>query len=312
MNSDEVIKLLQEWQDYLMYRKNMSINTIEAYMRDMSIFLKFVSEYIGEIVTVAILQSLDLQMLRAFMAQRYNQNISFVSSSRELSALKNFYKFLSDYKNINNSQIALMKSPKLPRRLSRYAEFDEIMQLLKSFEKVISPLWCALRDKALFTLIYSCGLRISEALSVKWVDVCPENRDNTTLIIEGKGKKQRIVPVLPIVYSVIDEYVALAPFDFINHDYFLFLGEKGACLTPRVAQRDLEKVRIYTGVSDYITPHTLRHSFATHLLDGGQDLRTIQELLGHSSLSTTQIYVKVSNNTLLREYEKHHLSFKKR
>ena len=265
----------------------------------------------GDIISIDLIKNADLQLFRAFLAKRYNQNISFTSSSRELSALKNFYKFLSLSFDIHNSQIDLIKSPKIPRRLSKHAELSEIIKLLKSFDKVVLPNWCALRDKALFTLIYSCGLRISEALSVKYKDVCKENKNTETLIVEGKGNKQRIVPVLPIVYLTIDDYLSVCPFNFIDKDLPLFLGIKGAKLTPRVAQRDLENVRSYLGLPDFITPHTLRHSFATHLLENGQDLRVIQELLGHSSLSTTQLYVKVSNTTLIREYEKHHLIFKK-
>ncbi len=311
MISDEVKKIVDDWKEYLLYRINMSINTVNSYTRDVYIFFNFLSEYVGDIISIDLIKNADLQLFRAFLAKRYNQNISFTSSSRELSALKNFYKFLSLSFDIHNSQIDLIKSPKIPRRLSKHAELSEIIKLLKSFDKVVLPNWCALRDKALFTLIYSCGLRISEALSVKYKDVCKENRNTETLIVEGKGNKQRIVPVLPIVYLTIDDYLSVCPFNFIDKDLPLFLGIKGAKLTPRVAQRDLENVRSYLGLPDFITPHTLRHSFATHLLENGQDLRVIQELLGHSSLSTTQLYVKVSNTTLIREYEKHHLIFKK-
>lgn len=311
MISDEVKKIVDDWKEYLLYRINMSINTVNSYTRDVYIFFDFLSEYVGDIISIDLIKNADLQLFRAFLAKRYNQNISFTSSSRELSALKNFYKFLSLSFDIHNSQIDLIKSPKIPRRLSKHAELSEIIKLLKSFDKVVLPNWCALRDKALFTLIYSCGLRISEALSVKYRDVCKENRNTETLIVEGKGNKQRIVPVLPIVYLTIDDYLSVCPFNFIDKDLPLFLGIKGAKLTPRVAQRDLENVRSYLGLPDFITPHTLRHSFATHLLENGQDLRVIQELLGHSSLSTTQLYVKVSNTTLIREYEKHHLIFKK-
>ena len=311
MISDEVKKIVDDWKEYLLYRINMSINTVNSYTRDVYIFFNFLSEYVGDIISIDLIKNADLQLFRAFLAKRYNQNISFTSSSRELSALKNFYKFLSLSFDIHNSQIDLIKSPKIPRRLSKHAELSEIIKLLKSFDKVVLPNWCALRDKALFTLIYSCGLRISEALSVKYKDVCKENRNTETLIVEGKGNKQRIVPVLPIVYLTIDDYLSVCPFNFIDKDLPLFLGIKGAKLTPRVAQRDLENVRSYLGLPDFITPHTLRHSFATHLLENGQDLRVIQELLGHSSLSTTQLYVKVSNTTLIREYEKHHLTFKK-
>ncbi len=311
MISDEVKKIVDDWKEYLLYRINMSINTVNSYTRDVYIFFDFLSEYVGDIISIDLIKNADLQLFRAFLAKRYNQNISFTSSSRELSALKNFYKFLSLSFDIHNSQIDLIKSPKIPRRLSKHAELSEIIKLLKSFDKVVLPNWCALRDKALFTLIYSCGLRISEALSVKYKDVCKENRNTETLIVEGKGNKQRIVPVLPIVYLTIDDYLSVCPFNFIDKDLPLFLGIKGAKLTPRVAQRDLENVRSYLGLPDFITPHTLRHSFATHLLENGQDLRVIQELLGHSSLSTTQLYVKVSNTTLIREYEKHHLIFKK-
>jgi len=311
MISDEVKKIVDDWKEYLLYRINMSINTVNSYTRDVYIFFNFLSEYVGDIISIDLIKNADLQLFRAFLAKRYNQNISFTSSSRELSALKNFYKFLSLSFDIHNSQIDLIKSPKIPRRLSKHAELSEIIKLLKSFDKVVLPNWCALRDKALFTLIYSCGLRISEALSVKYKDVCTENRNTETLIVEGKGNKQRIVPVLPIVYLTIDDYLSVCPFNFIDKDLPLFLGVKGAKLTPRVAQRDLENVRSYLGLPDFITPHTLRHSFATHLLENGQDLRVIQELLGHSSLSTTQLYVKVSNTTLIREYEKHHLIFKK-
>ncbi len=314
MISDEVKDFISDWREHLLFRKKMSAHTADAYVRDVWIFLEFLSEYIGGDISAQSLRDADLRTFRAFMADRYNKNILFVSSRRELSALRNFYKFLADFAGIENNQIDIVPSPKVPRRLNKHAEFEDIVKLFGTFAHVVSPAWCAARDKALFTLIYSCGLRISEALSISYSDVIGANRTAETLRIVGKGNKERIVPVLPIAYTVIDEYLSVCPFKFSqakNSDAPLFLGEKGARLVARVAQRDLECARVYLGLPEWVTPHTLRHSFATHLLEGGQDLRTIQDLLGHSSLSTTQLYVKVSNSTMIKEYEKHQPRIKK-
>ena len=308
--NEYINNLITQWKDFLIFEKKLSINTILSYISDIEIFFKFISEYTDEEINKDFLQSLPITTFRAFMSERYNKDISFISTRREISSIKSLYDFLNKTQNIKNSSLDLVKCPKVPKRLAKHAELTEIQKILNTFEITIEPYWCALRDKALFTLIYACGLRISEALSLNYEDINEQNRISETIRIIGKGNKTRIIPVLPIAYKEIDEYTKTAPFEFKN-DSPIFIGEKGSRLTARVAQRDLEATRKYLSLPDYITPHTFRHSFATHLLENGQDLKTIQELLGHSSLSTTQIYTKIDNSVFIREYDKYHPNNKK-
>ena len=197
------------------------------------------------------------------------------------------------------SQIILLKSPKIPKSLPKSIQENQIALLLSELEAVSKKSWIKKRNKALFYLLYGCGLRINEALSLTLL----QTKNLSSLIIMGKGGKERLVPVLEIVQSAIREYVISLPYK-IAESQSIFIGDRGSPMQARTFQRDLKEARINLGLPKTSTPHSLRHSFATHLLKNGGDLRTIQELLGHSSLSTTEIYTEVDEVNLEKTYRK--------
>ena len=296
-------EIKQKWIEFLKSERRVSNNTIESYERDIDIFLHFLKNTanIKEIHSNT-LETIDISTFRSFITTLARQNKSNVSIARNISALKNFFKFMQQNEIANNQSIQILHSPKIPKKLSKSINSIDIMKLLDCFNEIIKDKWQAKRDIALFTLIYGCGLRISEALSLNYTDI---NDNDDVIKIKGKGNKERIVPILPIIKEKINDYLKIAPFNFRTHDP-LFRGSRGARLTARVAERDIETARNYIGLPKTTTPHSLRHSFATHLLANGTDLRTIQELLGHSSLSTTQLYTKVDMGQIIENYKKAH------
>lgn len=305
----ELIKTINNWIDYLEFEKGYSDHTISSYQRDLKFFLNFIREYKKEDekkLSLNDLSNLDTMDFRAYLSDRKNNNKTSSSIARNLSTIKTFYKFLSNNKLCKNAAITAIKSPKKPRKLSKAIEFVDVEKILDKFDVVYDDekgerLWQAKRDKAFFTLIYGCGFRISEALSLNVGDV----KNTDTIKIKGKGNKERIVPLLDFVEKIINDYIKACPYNLKQEDS-LFVGARGDRLTARVAQRDMKKVREYLMLPEYVTPHSLRHSFATHLLSNGVDLRTLQELLGHASLSTTQIYTKVNIEKLMKTYNKTH------
>ena len=201
---------------------------------------------------------------------------------------------------MKNTAISLLSSPRLPKVLPKSLDVEDAQDLLKTAKTFAKDDWQGLRDQAVLILLYGCGLRISEALSLNVGDITAKTQ---FLRIKGKGSKERIVPLLPIVQEAVKRYLSAVPYDLkINEP--LFVGARGERLSPRIIQRQLQKIRAYMGLPDTVTPHALRHSFATHLLSEGTDLRSIQELLGHASLTTTQRYTDVQIDTLKREYDK--------
>ncbi len=291
-------EIQNKWIEFLNAELRLSQNTLENYTRDLKQFINYIQNNITQNITEKTFENLTIKDFRAFIISIKNKNPS--SIARNISTLKNFFKFLNEENIAINTQIEILKSPKLPKKLSSALNNDDAINILETFDKVINDKWQAERDKALFTLIYGTGLRISEALNLNINDI-----QNETLIIKGKGNKERMVPLLDIIKDTINAYIKIAPFNFRNDDP-VFRGAKGARLTPRVAQRDIEKVRNYLGLSNNTTPHSLRHSFATQLLENGTDLRTIQELLGHASLSTTQLYTKMNMGKIIQTYKKSH------
>jgi integrase/recombinase XerC len=221
---------------------------------------------------------------------------------RELSSIKNFFKWLDVNDIMKNPAISVISSPRKPKILPKALDVDDAFNVLIEAKDVAQSAWQGLRDKAVLTLLYGCGLRISEALALNVGDI---NAKSEFLRIKGKGNKERIVPLLPIVWQNIAAYLAKSPYS-INVGESLFVGARGERLSPRIIQRQLQKLRGRIGLPDTLTPHALRHSFATQLLAAGVDLRSIQELLGHSSLITTQRYTDVQTETLKREYHKAH------
>ncbi len=294
-------EIKEQWLEFLTSERRVSQNTVENYNRDVDFFLNYLkeNEHIEKIDS-SVLSKINIGIFRSFVTHLARQNKSNVSIARNISSIKNFFKFMEQQEIADNQAIQILHSPKIPKKLSKSVSNVDIMKLLDSFNTLQKQKWMAKRDIALFTLIYGCGLRISEALSINYADI---NTD--MLCIKGKGNKERLVPMLDIIKDKILDYINIAPFNFRPHDP-LFRGSRGARLTSRVAERDIEQARNYIGLPATTTPHSLRHSFATHLLANGTDLRTIQELLGHSSLSTTQLYTKVDMGKIMESYNKAH------
>ena len=283
----------EKWLIYLLDERKGSRLTAEAYARDIGFFLKAIGD--------ADLSKIQIAEFRKFIAELARAGKSAPTIARNISALKSFFKFLKVRGIADNPNVGLLKSPKVPKRLSKSVETADVFKLLSTFDEIfVDKPWVAKRDRALFTLIYGAGLRISEALALT-----PLSLDGDVLRIIGKGNKERIVPLLPIIKDEVAAYVKAVPFELAPR-LPLFRGEKGAGLVARVAQRDMEAARARLQLSHTATPHALRHSFATHLLSNGVDLRTIQELLGHSSLSTTQLYTKVDMREIMKSYRHAH------
>ena len=284
-------EIVGEFIEYLVGTKNYSEHTATAYETDIRDFLKFYERFVGDSVKLADMARADTICFRAYLADRGRRGLAHKSTARALSSLRGFYKYLARHHNIKNDAIGLISSPKVPRKLSKAIEPADVANMKTAImETEGDEPWIAARDWALVMLIFGCGLRISEALSLKNCDVRgrPE-----ILRITGKGNKERIVPVLPAVYDAIEKYTAVRPFGNAPTDE-LFRSVRGLPMSPRMAEKVVEHLRHYLQLPDYVTPHALRHTFATALLAGGADLRSLQELLGHASLSTTQLYTKVN------------------
>ncbi|MDR2098476.1 MAG: tyrosine recombinase XerC [Rickettsiales bacterium] len=295
----EIQEIKKRWLEFLKSERRMSGHTVESYCRDLGCFIKYLRES-GQGTDSAALSRLPITEFRGFIADITRDGKAAVSVARNISAVKNFFKFMEENGIAANPNIALIHSPRTPKRLSKSVAEVDVMNILGAFEKLQKTAWLAARDRALFTLIYGAGLRISEALGLDCGDIGGEE-----LLVKGKGGKERMVPLLPIVKDEIEAYLRAAPFAMCAGDP-IFRGTRGARLSARVAERDIEAVRGYLRLPATVTPHALRHSFATHMLAAGTDLRTIQELLGHSSLSTTQLYTKVDMGEIVKAYRKAH------
>lgn len=295
--------LIVMWTQYLADERRFSPHTVEAYGRDVAAFLGFLVEHLGEEPTPAHLATLEPQDLRAYLAfRRQGENrLRDRSLSRALAAIRAFYRWLERRKGVENARIGLVRGPRLKATLPRPVSEKAAFALLAEAEVENEIAWIAARDAALLTLLYAAGLRISEALSLTGRDhPLPE-----ALRITGKGGKTRIAPMLPAAREAIAIYVRECPFP-LAHDEPLFRGARGGPLSPRIVQALMAKLRVRLGLPDSATPHALRHSFATHLLSNGGDLRAIQELLGHASLSTTQRYADVDSERLIDAYASAH------
>lgn len=296
----EVVNAVAAWQEWLRHGKRMSEHTLTAYIIDLEHFFAFLSEHMGKRIGIKELASLETRDFRAWLARR-QPDFEATSTARALSTLKNFYRYLEKQELLKNDAVMHMRGPKLARSLPKALAQGESAQALKTISEQHDEEWVNKRDLALLTLIYGCGLRISEALGLCYRDIT--GQDNVR--ITGKGNKQRIVPLLPLVQTAIAEYVASCPHP-LERDGPLFIGRRGKKLDPAIFQKQVRKVRHVLGLPDTVTPHAFRHSFATHLLSAGGDLRSIQELLGHSSLSTTQRYTHIDRTRLMNAYKNAH------
>ncbi len=284
----------------------MSPKTLDAYRRDVTQFLSFMAEHLGGGPSLADLAALAPRDVRAFMAARRASGIGGRTLMRQLAGARSFTRFLERDGKGKVGALNAVRAPKIPKSLPKPLTVPSAMRLpdtgLRAGED--REPWIFARDAAVLALLYGSGLRISEALGLKRGDV-PEPGAGDTLTVTGKGGKTRMVPVLQQVLQLIADYISLCPYD-LPADDVLFVGAKGGPLSPRIIQLTMERLRGALGLPDSATPHALRHSFATHLLSRGGDLRAIQELLGHASLSTTQIYTAVDTDRLLDAYRAAH------
>lgn len=295
---------LAAWLDHLANERRASPRTLEAYGFAASRYIAFLERHRGETLSLAALGGVVAADVRAWLAfmRQGERPLSPRSLSQALSAIRTFHRFVDVRLDIPNAAIALVRGPRVKPGAPRPVSEDQARGMLA--EPALDPDredWEAARDEAVLTLLYGCGLRISEALSLKRADAPLSDQ----VRIVGKGSKTRIVPVLPAVRQAVDAYLAQLPF-VIDADAPLFRAKRGGPLSPRHVQATVQGLRGRLGLPDSATPHALRHSFATHLLGAGADLRVIQDLLGHASLSTTQRYTEVDAAALLGAYAKAH------
>jgi integrase/recombinase XerC len=294
------VELRKAWLDQLAHERRASPHTLRAYGDDVTRFLGFQAGHLGGAVTEKALAKLSPADIRAFITARRGEGLGAGGVQRAMAAVRSFYKFLAREGILENAAPRAIRTPRIRRRLPRPLSVDDAARAIAvAGDHDID--WLGARDTALLTLLYGAGLRISEALSLKRGDVPL----GATLTVLGKGRKERSIPVLPVVAEAMSAYAAKIPFTGAPSDA-LFLSRRGRPMSAREAQGLMQKLRGALGLSDRATPHALRHSFATHLLSGGGDLRSVQELLGHASLSTTQIYTAIDTRELLATYEKAH------
>ncbi|MBA4750131.1 MAG: tyrosine recombinase XerC [Alphaproteobacteria bacterium] len=302
---DALFHVIETWQKSLVVEKDASPHTVLNYGHDLQDFLTFLQDFRGEgILSPTALGNLTPQEVRSFLATRLTRGVGARSNARALSALRMFYRFLHQRYGIENSALDALKSPRLSTILPRPLSEEDASALTTSAPQENAEVWMDRRDRCLLTLLYGAGLRLSEALFLNLEDVVPVRAQ---LRLMGKGRKERLVPLLPEVQKAIEDWAHLHP-QKENPKAPLFLGARGARLAPGVAQRQVRRLRAQLCLPDHTTPHSLRHSYATHLLASGGELRTIQELLGHASVSTTQRYTEVETSQLKAVYEKAHPS----
>lgn len=297
---------MTRWLSHLGAERRLSPKTLEAYGRDLRQCLDFLCAHWGERVTLQRFASLEATDIRAFMAMRRADDIAGRSLMRALAGLRSFGRFLEREGKGKVGALSAIRAPKVSKSLPKPLPMASAKRLADADERAGEEreTWILVRDAAVMALLYGSGLRISEALGLKRREV-PKAGEGDVLVVTGKGNKTRMVPVLQNVLALIDEYAAMCP-HALRPEGPIFLGARGGPLSPRIIQLAMERLRGALGLPDSATPHALRHSFATHLLSRGGDLRAIQELLGHSSLSTTQIYTGIDSERLLEVYASAH------
>lgn len=298
----DLSRSVERWLEHLQHLDGRAPETIKAYDRDLRFFLAFLRTYLGHAPCLGDLDRLDLKAFRSFMASRRKEGLTSRSLSRTMSALRTFTRWLAAHEVSDNRAIFRVGMPKLPHAIPKPLTIAKASALVDNAADAPDE-WIGARDVAVLLLLYGSGLRISEALALTPREAPLHGRDVIRII--GKGDKERLVPVLPVTRDAIDRYVALVPYTLAPCDP-LFRGAKGGPLSPRIIQLTIARLRARLDLPETATPHALRHSFATHLLSAGADLRQIQELLGHASLSTTQVYTEVDRAQLLRVYDAAH------
>ncbi|MBY6002528.1 tyrosine recombinase XerC [Salipiger bermudensis] len=292
---------LEGWLTAARALKGNSENTVTAYRTDVLEFIVFLTSHHAEPQGLAPLARVTTPDMRAFLAHLRGQGIGSRTMARKLSAVKSFYRWLAEREGFEPTAVMMARAPKFQKKLPRPLAEDAAKAMIDTVEMQAADSWVGARDAAVVTLLYGCGLRISEALGLKGRDL-PLGE---SLRIVGKGGKERIVPVLPVARRAVETYLRLCPYE-LEPDAPVFRGKRGGALNPRLIQKVTEAARLQLGLPATATPHAMRHSFATHLLAAGGDLRAIQELLGHASLSTTQAYTSVDEVHLMKVYEATH------
>ena len=298
----------EAWRDWLKSERRLAGHTLVAYEHDVASFLSFMTTYLGVVPTLEALAKLKPAEFRAWLAERARQGMARTSTARAFSSVRSFFRFLDKRGLAHNATIGAIQTPKLPRSVPKALSEGDMEAVLDSAPEQERAAWIDLRDSAVLLLLYGAGLRIGEALGLTKATVeelLRAGRD--TLTVTGKGNKTRLVPLLPQAIEALRAYRDACPFmaALAPRETF-FLGARGGPLDPAIVQKRVREIRHGLGLPDSVTPHALRHSFATHLLGAGGDLRTIQELLGHSALSTTQRYTDVDSARLAAVYRAAH------
>ena len=300
--SADLERAVAAWLAHLRHERGHAEKTLEAYARDVRQFLGYLATQLGYAPCLADLARLDLKSFRGFLASRRRTGAVSRSLARTLSALRQLFRWLEAQNLVENRKILQLAMPKVPHSVPKPLTVGKAADVVDAGAGAELD-WVLARDAAVLLLLYGCGLRIAEALSIRAKDAPTPDRD--VLRITGKGGKERLVPVLPVVRDAVARYVQLCPYP-LEPDEPMFRGAKGGPLSPRLIQLAMERLRESLDLPATATPHALRHSFATHLLSAGGDLRQIQELLGHASLSTTQAYTEVDRDRLLAVYDAAH------
>ena len=299
--SSAQVNLLNEWLDLKSALEGSSSNTLLAYKRDLIDFFSFLTLHNGSKDGVSQLETINQASMRSWMAENRRSGKTSRSIARQLSSVKSFYKWFAKRRGIDPTMVLITKAPKFQKKLPRALSLEAAKELSSSIHLTDNEPWIIARDTAVILLLYGCGLRISEALNLKYSEMPLTD----TLKIKGKGEKFRVIPILQIARDAVKNYLTMLPFTLNSNDN-IFRGVRGGNLNPRSIQLVMKSIREKLGIAANATPHSLRHSFATHLLTAGADLRSIQELLGHASLSTTQIYTSVDASHLMDVYSKTH------
>ncbi len=287
------MELLADFLIHLSDERRLSRATVEAYRSDLAGFFGFLTPHLGGPPDAAALETLGARDIRAYLATRRRDGLADASVARALSAIRTFFAWLDRERGHPNPSIAFLESVRRPRQLPRPVSVPAARELIEQAAMPDKPDWVGARDAAILALLYGAGLRIYEALALTLADVPARE----ILRVKGKGNKVRLVPLLRQVRDLINEYAERVPFNLTRQDA-LFRGEKGGVLSPRIVQLRMQELRGALGLPDTATPHALRHAFASHLLANGADLRAIQTLLGHASLSSTQVYTAVDASQL--------------
>ena len=303
---DKILK----WRSYMAHEKRMSTHSLRAYFKDLRDFLLFVTKHRGKQPSLDTLSDLKITDFRSWLARMTMDEISPASRARALASIRSFFKWLDLQGYMHNPAIQYIRTPKKPQKLIRTLSQNQAKTAMDNADQLIKPEddWVKVRDKALLLLLYGTGLRISEATDINHGDVPPfdESAKSLTLRVRGKGSKEREVPVIPLVWNALQTYRELCPFVPTEKHEPFFFGSRGKRLHPGVVRQRMKLLRRQLGLPEHMTPHSLRHSFATHLLEEGANLRIIQELLGHASLKTTQRYTELDQQALTKVYEDCH------